>query len=305
VTRGSRALALAFVTTLGLGCRPTLDDRPWLVRGLQIVSVHAAPPEAAPGSTVTLDVVALDPAGPVDTTMTSWTLCRSPKPLDEDRVVSAACLAPAAADAVGSPVAITIPADACRVFGPDIPQPKPGAPPTRPRDPDASGGYFQPLTIALGASLAVGLERIRCDLPDASLAAARAYLDTYQPNQNPALAPLAFSVDGAPADPAAVPAGARLHVEASWPAGTAEPFPLFDRSTDTVVPTVETLAVSWFATGGTLDRAAAEIDDPTVLATATTWQAPGGAGAFEIVVVLRDSRGGSDTARVSLMVSGS
>src|SRR5262249_28587343 len=82
----------------------------------------------------TLQVIALDPtgpAGPPDAAGTSWTFCRTPKPLGENRVVAPDCLAPAPADAVGSPVEVALPADACRLFGPSPPQPAPGAPPTR------------------------------------------------------------------------------------------------------------------------------------------------------------------------------
>ena len=55
-----------------------------------------------------------------------------PKPVDEARVVSPGCLSLAAPDAVGDPVTLTLPTDACRLFGPDVAQPAPGAPPTRP-----------------------------------------------------------------------------------------------------------------------------------------------------------------------------
>jgi hypothetical protein len=303
------ALALGALLALAAACRPELDDRPWLITRPAILGWKAEPPEAPPGATVTLQVVALDPAGPLDAgdapdiTATTWTLCHTPKPVGESRAVAADCLAPAPApDATGDPVTLAIPADACRLFGPDVPQPLPGAPATRPRDPDATGGYYQPIALALDGALAVGLARVTCDLPDASLAVARAFQDAYHANQNPALTGLAFAVDGAPADPSALPPGARVTVTAAWQAGSAESFPVYDRASRAIVDEQEALAAAWFATGGQLDRGAAQVTDPSVLSTATTWLAPPDPGAFEVVLVLRDSRGGSDTARATLLV---
>lgn len=283
-------------------CRPTLDDRPWLVDRLRIVGWTAEPPEAPPGSDVTFAVVALDSAGPPETAATAWSLCHVPRALDDEGPVAPACLAHAAADARGDPVRLRIPADACRTFGPDVPQPAPGAPPARPGDPDVTGGYYQPLTIALGSTLAVGLARLRCDLPDASLQVGLAFRDAYHSNQSPTIAGLAFSVGGAPVDLAAIPAGARVTIVVTWPAGTAESFPVFDRGAGALVDTREALFAAWYVTGGELDRAAAEIDDPAVTAAASTWTAPDAAATFEVVVTLRDSRGGAAAARATLGV---
>jgi hypothetical protein len=292
---------------LGAACRPSLDDRPWLVETPRIIGWKAEPPEAAPGDAVTFQVVALGPDGALDTTGTTWTLCRAPKPLGENRVVTTSCLPPAAAspmgDALGDPVTLAIPTDACRLFGPDTPQPAAGDPPTRPRDPDATGGYFQPLTMSLGASLAVGLERLTCGLPDASLAAARAFQAAYHPNQNPALSDLVLTSEGTPVDPAATAVGTRVLVQAAWPAGTAEAFPVFDPSSGAVIPTEETLRASWYVTGGQLDQPATEIDDASILSTSTTWTLPRSAGVVELVLVLADSRGGSDATRATVTVT--
>src|SRR5581483_6488527 len=91
------------------GCTPTLDDHPWLITRLTIVGWKAEPPEVAPGGNVTLEALALDPASAVDPTATAWTLCHSPKPPSENRVVAPDFLAAAAPDAVGDPVSIAIP----------------------------------------------------------------------------------------------------------------------------------------------------------------------------------------------------
>jgi hypothetical protein len=295
--------ATVSVVILAAGCRPALDDRPWLVGRTRILGVKAEPPEAAPGAGVTMAVVALGPTEPLDTSGTTWTLCRTPKPLGENRVVDPSCLVPTPDAAVGSSVELAIPADACTLFGPDTPQPAPGAPPTRPRDPDATGGYFQPTTVVLEESTAVALERVACGLSGASLDTTRAFQAAYHPNQNPTITGLAFSVDGTAVDPGAVPRGARVIAEVSWLAGSAEQFPVFDRASGGLVDTREVLTASWYVTGGDLDRAASETDDPTVTAAATGWTAPASPATLEIVVVLRDSRGGMDSARSILIVN--
>jgi hypothetical protein len=303
---GLRCAALLGGLALGAGCRPSLDDRPWLITRLQTVGWTAEPPEAPPGGVVSLQVVALEPAGAPDTAATTWTLCRAPKPLSEERVVAAACLDTAPPDATGDPVQVTIPSDACALFGPDVPQPAPGAPPTRPHDADATGGYYQPLTIALGASLAVGLQRITCGLPGASLAAALAFRDAYRTNQNPIISALDFTAaDGAPVDPGNVTAGERVTISAGWPAGSAEGFPIFDAESGSVLVSQEALRADWYVTGGTLDRAAAEITDAATLFTATAWTAPVDAEptTVQLVLMLRDSRGGSAAARATLTVA--
>ena len=280
-------------------CRPALDDRPWLIVEPRIVGWKAEPPEVSPGATVALQVVAIDPAGPADTSATAWTLCRTPKPLAENRPVAAECLAPSGADATGSPVTLAIPTDACRLFGPDTPQPAPGAPPTRPRDADTTGGYYQPITFVFAGARAVGLERVTCGLPDASFDVARAFQSTYTPNKNPTIAGLTFTVDGAAADPTAIPRGAAVEVGATWAPDAAEVFPVFDRASNRLLTTVEVLVGSWYVTGGELDLAAVEITDAS---TSTTWIAPPEAGAFEIVFLLRDSRGGVGAARADMVV---
>lgn len=299
---GAWRLVALLSVALSVGCRPTLDDRPWLVTRPQIIGLKASSPEVRPGTAVTFEVVALDPAGPVDTSPTTWAFCGMPKPPAEANVVAPACLTPAAPDATGSPVSLTVPVDACELFGPDTPQPAPSEPPSRPADPDATGGYYQPIAIDLSESVAVGLERVTCDLPQASLDAARAFQAAYTANVNPMISELAVTLSGADIDPAAVPAGASVQIAVSWPAGSAESFALYDRTTASVVETQETLTAAWFVTGGDLDRAATEVTDSMVLSAAATWTAPGQPGPVQLAVTLRDSRGGMDAMTMSLSI---
>ena len=139
------SLSLVFVCAAALtaGCRPEFGARASLVTEPRILAVKAAPAEARPGETVKYDVlVALadDNASP------KWATCASPRPATENNVVGASCLE----DDVhpfGEPGLQTtgaVPADACTLFGPDTPAPRPGQPPFRPRDPDVTGGYYLP-----------------------------------------------------------------------------------------------------------------------------------------------------------------
>jgi len=77
----------------------------------------------------------------------------------------------------------------------------------------------------------------------------------------------------------------------------------FDRGANELLDAREVLTVSWYVTSGALDRAAERIEDPSVLSARMTWTAPPLAGPAEIVVVLRDSRGGTDAARVPIQVN--
>ena len=142
-----------------------------------------------------------------------------------------------------------------------------------------------------------------CGLPDASLAVARAYQAAYRSNQNPVIAGLTFRAGGSAADPAALAPGARVTIEVSWLPGSSETFPLFDRATGALVEARETLNASWSVTDGTLERAAADASDPSVLSTTTIWTAPSRPTTAEVVVVLRDSRGGAGVARAALLVN--
>jgi hypothetical protein len=299
------ALALALLGVVGAGCSPSLDDRPWLITRPTIVGWKAEPPEVAPGASVELEAVVLDPAAAADPTATAWTLCHTPKPPSENRVAAVDCLAPAVPpDAVGDPVSIAISTDVCRIFGPDVPQPLPGQPTTRARDADATGGYFQPVTVAVGGALAIGLERVTCDLPEASLADARAWQAAYHPNQNPTLVGLSFAAaDGNPIDPAAIPAGATITIQATWLDGAIETFPVFDPRSRTIVDMAETLTASWYVTGGILGQAATTITNAATFSTATGWTAPADTTTVELALILRDSRGGSDIARATLTIA--
>ncbi|RYE89948.1 MAG: hypothetical protein EOO75_10955, partial [Myxococcales bacterium] len=155
-----RAVAALAGLALLASCDPGADEQRWRVDEARLLAVVSEPAEVGAGSSVVVSPVALGPAGPV-TDGVSWGRCVRRKPLTELGPVDPGCMrnAPGAVEPLGaSPTAaLTLPTDACRLFGPDRPDPKPGEPAGRPVDPDLSGGYYAPLRAALGAEQAAGV----------------------------------------------------------------------------------------------------------------------------------------------------
>ncbi|HEY6461526.1 MAG TPA: hypothetical protein VIY73_15270, partial [Polyangiaceae bacterium] len=200
----------------------------------------------------------------------------------------------------GPSVTAQTPSDGCSLFGPDT-----SSTAFRPRDPDATGGFYQPLLALLpGDDPAVELARIHCDLPDADATAASAFAAAYQVNQNPTLLPLTATQDGAPADLASpVAAGTRLVLEAAWPASSAETFAYFDPGTQSVYGQRESMQVAWYTSAGALDTESTGRASGDMTTTSDDgWLTPSAAGTVHLWVVLRDSRGGVDFASVDVVV---
>ena len=271
------------------GCDHALDQRLAIVDSPRVLAIVSSPPEVKPGAPVALAALLASPEGPL-TTAPTWSLCTAPKPPTEDNAVSDPCVDDPAALLPVDPTAATIPANACMQFGPDVP---PGG--FRPRDPDATGGFYQPVRADVaGADLAFGFTRITCNLAAAPPDVAQQYKTMYVANQNPMLA-----VD-APSD---VIAGSAVAITASWPASAAETYLYYDLASQTLVTRREAMRVSWFATGGELpvDATAVGETEPAPSAS-TTWRAPDAAGTVYLWFVLRDSRGGIATQSAMVVV---
>jgi hypothetical protein len=194
-----------------MGCRPNLGPEDSLVTSTRILAVKADPPEAKPGTQVTYKALVASPRGTETHAVIVWRWCVAPKPLAENNVVSSACFAESSLIRAGAGLSITAatPSNACALFGPDTP---PGG--FRPRDPDPTGGYYQPLRGDLvDAAPVFELARILCDLAVAPADLASEYAKEYVPNANPHLLPLAVTIDGAVASLNAIPPGARSGVE--------------------------------------------------------------------------------------------
>jgi hypothetical protein len=177
----------------------------------------------------------------------------------------------------------------------------------RPRDPDPTGGFYQPVGVrgtVDGADVTTfGLDRIRCDLANAPPEIVTACRMRYANNQNPPA--LALDGGGAPLDGASVAAGTTIALHASWPAGAAEPYVSYDPSTVALVDRLESLRVSFYATAGRFDTDAAGVDEAdaaTVTAVDDAWTAPAAPGPVTIWTVFRDSRGGAAVARYAITV---
>jgi hypothetical protein len=298
---GSARLAVLLLAVATATCAPSLGPGDALVTSTRILAVRADPAEASPGETMTLTSLVAGPAGTVTGARIAWSFCTAPRPLTDNDVVSSACMTTSALVGAGAGPSITatLPADGCSIFGPDT-----TAVGQRPTDPDGTGGYYQPLRLDLaGADLTFDLARIHCDLADADATLASAFAAAYRLNQNPQLLPLQAAIGSAPAALTAIPAGARVTLEASWPASSAETFAYYDEASQTVTSQRESMQVAWYVSGGTLDtestgRAA---NDPATT-TDDGWTAPGAAGTVHLWVVLRDSRGGVDFASYDLEV---
>jgi hypothetical protein len=270
------ALVLAFAA-----CTPALDDDAQRADSPRVMAVRADPPEAKPGAAVQLSALY------TDGTIVDWSLCVARKALAESGPIANECLAyPDERIPLGrgATAAMTIPTDACRLFGPDPPITGAGG---RPVDPDATGGYYQP-GLAADAVFSV---RVHCNLSGATQDQVADFESRYIPNKNPEIADI--SVNGTPVtnDEFIAKKGTTVRLRVSWSPDSAEHYLAFDPSTHRIVDHRESLRVSWLATTGhfATSRTGVDESDP---ATATE-------NAFAVTTdatlyaVLRDPRGGT------------
>ena len=291
--RGARcAIALlGSLAVVGSSCRPDLGDRESLVTRMRVLAVRGEPPEVKPGEVARYSLLLAGPDGPIGMPAASWDFCATPKLLTENGAASQACLEDGVRPiASGTPsIEAAMPADACALFGPEVASAE-----LRPRDPDVTGGYYQPVRVRIaGADDTFGLERIRCSLANAAANVTADFGVRYVPNANPELAPLAATIGGAPVALDAIPAGARVTFRASWPETSSERYVVYDLASRSLVDRRETMRVSWFATAGTFDNdRTGRAEDELDTFTDNTWTAPSEPRTVHLFVVLRDARGG-------------
>lgn len=288
-----RALLLGIALA---GCEDALDQRLAIIDQPRILAITSEPPEVLPGATATLTALLASPGGPLAAVPT-WSLCDAPKPPTVDNAVADGCVATDVTPLGDAPaITATIPMDACRTFGPDV-----ASAGFRPRDPDPTGGYYQPIRAAVPSlDLAFGFTRITCNLANAPGDVAQQYKTTYVANTNPSLTELA--IDGTPAASAPLPADHDVTLSVGWPADAVESFLYYDQTSQTLTTRREAMRVSWFATAGSLavDASAVAESDPST-SVSTTWHTPA-AGPAYLWLVLRDSRGGLATASYAVTV---
>lgn len=280
-----------------MGCGPTFDRPPTLVDRPVVLAVQADPAEAAPGEVVTLRASVADGSGALDGVAIDWAFCTQPRSVAENTPVAQDCLAESAAwiasiaTASTGPVSAALPIDGCANFGSEPPAPLPGEDPIRPADPDATGGYYQPVRVTVrGADplVAFGRVRITCALPSAPADIVREFRERYLPNQNPGILDLGVVVS--------TPSEIRLRAE--WAPEDAEAFVVHDRRESDLDDAVDSLRVSWFSTSGAFasDRTSPEGDD----SGAENSFFPDDSGPVHVWAVLRDSRGGMDWRTLDL-----
>ena len=314
----SRLLYLA-VALACAGCRPDFGKPASLVvpGETRILAVVGEPAEVLPDTPVAYTALVVTHDGTDTTSPIDWSFCTSPKPLDENNIVADSCLTEAAVAyfSIATPTAMgQTPLDACQRFGPDPPPQDPGKPALRPRDPDVTGGFYEPIRVERDRTVAFGLERIVCNLASAGADVAIDFRARYKANTNPKLTdvtikgtaldkgkPATMDMPGMPAKPAVppvptmIPAGTLVTFTASWPAESAEGYPVYDITSQTLVDHRESLRVSWFATDGTfLHDRTGRGEDEMETTTDNDWTAPKDPGPVHLWVVLRDSRGGVD-----------
>jgi hypothetical protein len=284
------------------GCKPDLGPGDSLIATTRVLAVRSDPAEATAGSVVTLTSFVASPDGTVSDASIAWSACVAPKPLTTDNAVSDACLGASSSLApvgVGPAVYARTPANGCQLFGPETP---PGD--FRPRDPDVTGGYYQPVRLDLaGADTAFALLRLACGVGNGSAAQASQFAKAYVLNTNPHLGPLGAAVDGVPLDQAQVAPGARVALTASWTDADVEMYAWLDPGTQAVVMKRESMRVAWYASAGSFDtETSGRSEDDPVTNAASTWTAPSSPGTAHLWIVLRDSRGGVDFAGYDLAV---
>jgi hypothetical protein len=278
-----------FVVALLWACREPDTTRPSLIDAPRVLAVRAEPAEAAPGESVLLDVLVADGGGVLPEDMLRLSFCRTPKPLGDNRLASDAC-ARTAEQLVRSMPAV-VPSDACTRFGPNVPAG------VRPTDPDVTGGYYQPIRIALDDLDAVAMLRLRCPLTDAPLAITRAYRERYAPNQTPALRKLSITHDGVAIAPDVVPASTEIALHSGWSAESEEHYVVYERSTRALQERTEALRISWYVTAGELSA-----DSTSERRALNHFQTPDGPGTVQLWLVLRDDRGAQSYASYELTV---
>ncbi len=288
--------ALALALALAHACRPGFDEAPGLVDGPRLLAVVAEPAEARPGQAVALRPFVAAPEGHAAGEM-RWSFCQSPKPPADDNVVGLACLLepglPLAWD--GDLARGALPPDACARFGPD---PPPGD--ARPRDPDPTGGFFQPVIVRAFGEVWAHSQRVACSLPAAPADVAREFSARYRPNRNPAPPSLEARIGEAILPWDALPPGARwVELRARWSPDDAETYPWWDPTARALRDRRESMRVAWFVSGGRLDTAATGRDENDPLTESVNgWRAPATPGPQTLWVVLGDARGGTAVAQV-------
>jgi hypothetical protein len=336
---------LLALTGVVVACAPTLSDTASLITGPRILGVQSVPAEAAPKASLALTALVVDDKGPVTADAIHWDYCTARNPLANLGPVNPVCQeygnAALVPIGVGPQASGKIPDIACRQFGPEVPEPVNGQPAGRPVDPDATGGYYQPVSVFAPSSggpvVGIYLARLTCGVSGAGPTQAAQYNSRYRFNENPQVMSLGASGRTLDVDSSgktnSIPTGQKLQLTVTWPTcpvtdvcgdgvcgpdetkaecpkdctvpkgcAGAERYVNFDLTSQTVVDAREGIHVSWFATGGSFDLDRTGTDGSDTDTSSTNGWQPPSSGPVHLWVVLHDDRGGIGWAGYALTV---
>jgi hypothetical protein len=289
------------------GCIPELHDDPSLALEGQIIAVQFEPAEARPeGPAQVKALVAADTSVPA-----SFSLCVARKPLSELGPVHPDCLAsPVDNDAlvplgVGTNIDFTVPKEACRLFGPQRPAAEPGQPPGRPVDPDATGGFYQPV-VAQSDNPVLGSLRLDCGLPGGSQAQVAQYNQEHEPNENPSIRSLELRIEQGEwqtFDPdsdvvARAPRNKRVRVRSRW--DERERYLFLSPEGRELTHKRESLIATFYSTIGGFDEHRVALDEQGRVFS--DLQLGDDRGEVRVWIVVRDGRGGTGFSSFKLDV---
>jgi hypothetical protein len=238
--RAFRVLASSLLVLAAVACVPEFDDDGTRIEERRVIAIRSTPAEVdlrlvTASGDVTLEAAVADGLDRGDDAV-RWTMCIDRKPLSELGPVSERCLSsPSPGEDIaielgrGGTVLATLPELACQLFGPERPDPKPGEPAGRPVDPDATGGFYQPVLAWLDGEVVVGGVRITCGLFNVAPAVSTDFTGRYQSNENPVIERIELvASDGSitmveEGVEATVNAGEAYTVRAIFPACPTEP----------------------------------------------------------------------------------
>lgn len=305
---GWAQLACGGTILAAVGCVPSVEEDPSLAHEGQVLALQFAPAEAAPkDATSVTALVANSTEGGVGSVR--FDLCLARKALSDLGPVSPECINPKPdSDSVvdlgrGAEVAFTVPEDACRLFGPQRPSAEPGQPPGRPVDPDATGGFYQPVIAHAGEAVLGGL-RLDCGLPGGSQAQVAEYNKQHTANVNPVLTSLevrlgsgAWSAIASGDGPLAVARNKSVTFRSKW--SEPESYLVLNSESRSLDRIEEAYLATFYGSAGGLSEHRKLLDNKH--SVTTTWQATVN-GPVTFWIVVRDGRGGIGFAEFDIEV---
>ncbi len=223
-------------------CKPEFAERPSEVQNYRVLAIQAEPaewtrildPDTGLAKPAKYRALVANPLGSVTDAELDWSFCTLPTPLKELNDVNVACFYDDASYTVnvgkGPEATAPVPENACRQFGPDVPEDQA----YRPADPDVTGGYYQPLRVLYRPTPdlvvpAIAKVRIRCGLPGASQEQTTQFNRGYHVNSNPIIESVSAQLPSGPqvlqaleadpnAEPLVVAPGQVITLRVSWPA---------------------------------------------------------------------------------------